>query len=208
MNGMKRGIQRVADEIVDSVVSTANNAVSGAKRILGIHSPSRVFAEIGEYTGEGFIVGLSRLMSKVEESAVGMGQSAITGISSAISSISDYVNTTIDSEPTIKPVLDLSNVTNGANKLNNLLSADKSIGLAISDSNTMNSKLAVNQNGLSINNDNVVNAINDLRKDVNLLMGGMSKLQVILDTGTLVGQIASPINEHLGQQIIYDGRGI
>ena len=208
MNGMKRGIQRVADEIVDSVVSTANNAVSGAKRILGIHSPSRVFAEIGEYTGEGFIVGLSRLMSKVEESAVGMGQSAITGISSAILSISDYVNTTIDSEPTIKPVLDLSNVTNGANKLNNLLSADKSIGLAISDSNTMNSKLAVNQNGLSINNDNVVNAINDLRKDVNLLMGGMSKLQVILDTGTLVGQIASPINEHLGQQIIYDGRGI
>ena len=48
----------MATKVVDSVKGVVNGAIDGAKKLLGIHSPSRVFMEIGQYTGEGMAVGL------------------------------------------------------------------------------------------------------------------------------------------------------
>lgn len=58
IQGMINGIKNMATKVVDSVKSVVNGAIDGAKKLLGIHSPSRVFMEIGQYTGEGMAVGL------------------------------------------------------------------------------------------------------------------------------------------------------
>ncbi|MCS7295446.1 MAG: hypothetical protein NZ761_08615, partial [Dehalococcoidia bacterium] len=44
-----------------------NTAVSTAKSVLGIGSPSRVFMEIGAETGEGFRIGIERMLADIEE---------------------------------------------------------------------------------------------------------------------------------------------
>ena len=66
-------------------------------------------------------------------------------ITSTISSIVDMVNSDIDSEPTIKPVLDLSNITDGVNQMDGMLSANRSINLAASSSGTMNNNVTAQQ---------------------------------------------------------------
>ena len=58
IQGLINGIKNMATKVVDSVKGVVNGAIDGAKKLLGIHSPSRVFMEIGQYTGEGMAVGL------------------------------------------------------------------------------------------------------------------------------------------------------
>ena len=60
MEGLKDGINSVAARVVDSARDVASRAVNGVRDFLGINSPSRVFANIGENSVEGYIVGLKK----------------------------------------------------------------------------------------------------------------------------------------------------
>lgn len=56
--GLARGITGSAGAVINAIGGVINNAIGSAKRLLGIASPSKVFAGIGEYTGEGFVGGV------------------------------------------------------------------------------------------------------------------------------------------------------
>jgi hypothetical protein len=57
-------------------------------------------------------------------------------------------------------------------------------------------------------NTDVVNAIRDLNNNLADAMGTMSRLQVVMDTGTLVGSIAAPMDSALGRMQTMKERGI
>jgi hypothetical protein len=59
-----------------------------------------------------------------------------------------------------------------------------------------------------LDNDNVVKAIGELRNDMSVLANTMSKLKIVMDTGTLVGALVGPLDSSFGQRVIYEGRGI
>lgn len=69
MNGLKDGIKSVADDVVNSVKGVASDAIQGAKNLLGIASPSKVFEQIGVWTGEGFIGGMDKMVGKIGKTA-------------------------------------------------------------------------------------------------------------------------------------------
>ncbi len=58
MLGLVRGITSAVSAVVNAVTNAVGAAVSAAKSALGISSPSKVFAEIGAFTGEGFAGGV------------------------------------------------------------------------------------------------------------------------------------------------------
>ena len=58
--GLKDGIINAAQAVWSAVTDAINGIIDGAKRLLGIASPSKVFAEIGGYTMEGFAAGILR----------------------------------------------------------------------------------------------------------------------------------------------------
>ena len=146
-----------------------NTALSAAKEAIDAHSPSREAFKIGEFFDQGFVGGIKSLASKVYDTSYFVGEKAKTGLNSAISMISDAINSDIDSQPTIRPVLDLSDVESGAGYLNSMFSDGPSLGVmsnlgAISYG--MNSR---NQNGT---NDDVISAINKLNKNLSNAKGG------------------------------------
>lgn len=206
--GLKKGITDVAGSVVETAKGVVGSAIEGAKKLLGIKSPSRVFAEIGEYTDKGFIVGLQRYSSKVADASENVGQEAIDGVKNAISGIVDVVDSNIDAEPTIRPVMDLSDVVSGADEINKMLYSQRTMTLAANTNAAINGTLANNQNGIAVNNNDVVDAISTLRSDVTSLAGIISNLKVVMDTGTLVGTLTAPLNTALGRQAVYEGRGI
>lgn len=60
IEGMINGIKSMAANVVDSIVGVANGAIDGAKRLLGIHSPSRVFRdEVGKQISRGLAAGVT-----------------------------------------------------------------------------------------------------------------------------------------------------
>lgn len=74
--GFVNGVKQFAHKLVDAVVAPVKGAMDKAKSLLGIHSPSRVFKSYGEYTMEGYEIG-------VDKNAWRMGDSisnAIDGI--------------------------------------------------------------------------------------------------------------------------------
>jgi phage-related protein len=58
LQGLANGITGAAGFVKDAVSNAVNAAIKSAKDLLGIASPSKVFAEIGGYTGEGFAGGV------------------------------------------------------------------------------------------------------------------------------------------------------
>ncbi len=208
INGLKSGIQNAASSVVSAARGVVSDAISAAKNLLGIHSPSKVFADIGKYSGEGLVRGLKSYSSKVADASGDVGESAINGMSNAISGIADTLNFNMDMEPTIRPVIDLSNVTKGADEINSLLYSQRSIDLAGKISMGMNNSIADNQNNIVLDNDNVVKAIGELRNDMSVLANTMSKLKIVMDTGSLVGALVGPLDSSFGQRVIYEGRGI
>jgi hypothetical protein len=58
LQGLANGITGAAGFVKDAVSNAVKAAIKSAKDLLGIASPSKVFAEIGGFTGEGFAGGV------------------------------------------------------------------------------------------------------------------------------------------------------
>lgn len=58
IQGMVNGVTSAASSLIDSVKGAVDDAINAAKNLLGIHSPSRVFRKIGQYTMQGAALGV------------------------------------------------------------------------------------------------------------------------------------------------------
>lgn len=123
MGDVKRAARRLAREAYEAAMDE-----------LDAHSPSRLFEEVGSYVPLGFARGISHNERDVESSANSMANTATVTVRDAISKVADFIENGIDSEPTIRPVLDLSGVESGASRLNTMFSRNS----AMSISNSMN----------------------------------------------------------------------
>ena len=142
IQGMIDGIIKKGADLTNKAKKVVSDAVQGIKNLLGIHSPSRVLEEVGVNTDQGFINGLIKHADKVQDAATIVGNTAIDGVTSAISNISQMVEEGIDAQPTIRPVLDLSNVSDGIGMMDDMMSANRTVGLASSTGFGFNNGLA------------------------------------------------------------------
>jgi hypothetical protein len=69
IQGMINGIRNMAGSLVSAAKDVVGGAIEGAKNLLGISSPSKVFAEIGRDTGRGMVVGLNGAQASVNQAA-------------------------------------------------------------------------------------------------------------------------------------------
>ena len=159
INGLASGIRSGISAAKSAISSGISSVVSKAKAILKIHSPSRVFMEIGRYTVLGLAKGLTKYASIANKPAEGLAQSVINSTNKALNEASKVLNTDMDSNPVITPVMDLSNVENGASRLNNLLS-NRTMSIA-GVSGGISKSIGSVQNGVS--NEEIVSAIKDLK---------------------------------------------
>lgn len=157
ISGLVSGVKSMASSLVKAAKGVVNDAISAAKKLLKINSPSKVFVSMGQSMDEGLIVGLNNWSSKVVSATKDVGTSAINGMKGIISTIGNTLNSDMDVEPTIRPVLDLSEVSAGAKNINGMLSMSPSVGV-LANVGTV-SAMMNRQNGA---NDDVVSAIKDL----------------------------------------------
>ncbi|WGT38140.1 hypothetical protein QH639_20300 [Lysinibacillus sp. 1 U-2021] len=73
INGLVKGIGSMAESVWKKVEGIADGITSTAKKILGIKSPSRVFRQIGLWTGEGMAIGLDESSPRVNKAMSNIG---------------------------------------------------------------------------------------------------------------------------------------
>lgn len=158
--GIRSGIQAAAN----AAAQMASAASTAARKNLKVASPSKVFKKIGGYVSQGFAIGISNYASMVQRSVGKMTNTAVDTSNKAMTRILEAVNGSVDSQPSIRPVVDLSEAKTGIHALNTMLNtADQSIGVRANLSGISYNMNTRNQNG---SNSDVVNAINKLRSDL------------------------------------------
>ena len=86
--------------------------------------------EVGSYVTMGFVNGINGGIKDIESSSTKMAKSALDSTKKTISKLIDTINTDVDSQPTIRPVLDLSNVEREASRLNAMFSRDQAMSIS------------------------------------------------------------------------------
>lgn len=122
VSGIANGISANAGAVANASANVASRAASAARRRLQIKSPSKVGYKIGDYFGIGFTNGITDNIRNAGISSDALAESATKGLSNAVSKIATVIDSGIDTNPTIRPVLDLTEIQNGSAAMADLMS--------------------------------------------------------------------------------------
>lgn len=150
--GVASGIKEGKSDVINAAVSMAVEAYAAACEALGINSPSRAFAEVGMYSAEGMALGIRNGTPMVVSSVQDTANAAFDTMASMIHSMETGEGVYLNLDPTITPILDLSNVRRNAEELASMLyGKDVSVAGTISASRYEQEAEAAkaNQNGVN-----------------------------------------------------------
>ena len=160
-NGIKS--KSVMNSVISAATSLGKAALKAAKEALDENSPSKEMYKVGDFAGVGFVNALYDNVSQAYKAGTRVADSAKLGISKAVARISDIVNSDIDAQPTIRPVLDLSDVRAGAGSMNALFSG-RTLSVDMAGVGSVSASMAKFQNGSD--SKEIVSSIKALRKDI------------------------------------------
>lgn len=163
IKGFARGMSKSQYLATDKGRAIAKAVEKAIRDELDINSPSKVMAEVGMGVPEGLALGIDKFSNLATRSAKSMASDTIGTVTSSISKISDMVNNGIDAQPTIRPVMDLTDVEAGASRIGGLLNTSSSLGVVANANSVSSMMLGYRQNR---GNDDIVSEISKLRRDV------------------------------------------
>ena len=205
--GLAQGVAQSKSTFIDELTSMALAGVEAVKSTLEINSPSRVFRELGSFTGLGFVSGLAGYAERSFAAGADMADSAVDGLSGAIAGLPDLLSGEAEMRPTIRPVLDLSDLTGASTQIDSLFYPLRSIRLAGQASLAFQNASGESRMTVKVDNDDIIEELRTLRSEMAEMTERMERMRVVLDTGTLVGEMAGPMDNALGQRATRRGRG-
>ena len=144
--GITKGIQDKAGELAAAAAKAARDALEAAEAELDINSPSGEFEWVGLQCIKGMVLGFSKNSVLVMNEASAVGSSVVNSINGAISKIAEGVQYGFDPNPTIRPVVDLSNVNTGLSQIRAMFSREQALIIGVNTPQTNNQQ---NQNGVN-----------------------------------------------------------
>lgn len=122
--GLASGVSSESSQqtVYNAGVTVATAGIRGVTNVTQTHSPSRVMMEIGQYMSEGLALGIADYSTQVEDAASDVGFDAISALNEAIKTSGDYLGNAVDGSLVLTPVLDLSEIQNGAAIISQMMS--------------------------------------------------------------------------------------
>jgi tape measure domain-containing protein len=142
IDGMTGGLFSGIGKVINAAKNVASNALNSAKKFLGINSPSKEFFKVGSWSSEGMAIGLEKSAPMVTSAAENVADGALTAMQKSLSNLKNAVATDMEFAPTIRPVLDLSNVQKNSALIGGMLTPPT---LKVDDSYAYASSIATSQ---------------------------------------------------------------
>lgn len=201
IEGLWDGIVSIKDWIVDKVSGLGDDILSAIEDIFGIASPSKKTAEMGRYLMEGLGNGIDDKANYAIDSAMNNAEKTLNAFNGVLSSPFQTSFTTTNA---IRPIVDLSGVQNGNAAISAILNGHSVSVNGLKSSLTAD--LADDISHIDFSSSDIVDSIEKLQSDVIKLNDNISKMQVVMDTGVVVGQIATPLDYEYGRRSVYASR--
>lgn len=160
VTGFANGISASAYKAKAKAKDMAKDAEKAAREELQVHSPSKKLDKVGQYFSMGFANGIDKKSHLSVQAAKTMAASAIDSTKQTISRLSQMLAMDVDAQPTIRPVMDLSDINSGVATMNGMLAMNPSVGV-MTNIGAINASMRNRQNG---NANDVISAINTLGK--------------------------------------------
>ena len=183
VEGLIKGLKDKQSEVEKAAADLAKAAKEALDSAAEIESPSKVTRKSGNFMGMGLVLGLRDYVSKSYDAGYEVAESASGGLSDAMSKVYDIITNGIDAQPTIRPVLDLSDITAGASAINGMFGMTPSVK-TLAEVGAIGSMMNGNQNGSNVD---VISAIKDLGKKLGNVSGDTYNINgVTYDDGSNV----------------------
>lgn len=160
--GFANGIRSGSYAASVAARAMANAAKSAAQRALDEHSPSKEGYKIGDFFGIGFTNGIINNFKSARITSTKMADTAKQALTNSINKVRALLDSDMNVQPVISPILDLSGVESGTLHLNSMFGGTQSVGVR-ANLKAINTAMKLGQNG---QNGDIVNSINKLRKDI------------------------------------------
>lgn len=208
--GVQLGIEKGQAGVITAAVEMATAAYLAAKAALDEHSPSRIFMGLGRFASEGLAIGIQQSTGLAENAGEAMANSTINSTKGILAGMSAALLDDVDMQPTIRPVLDLSNVAAGSSAINGMFGRSYGIGLnTIGASNRASRSftpavVADVQNGTEM--ESMMSRMDAMLENIQKMGDGMTNMKLVLDTGVVAGGVVDDIDADIGRRMFYAGR--
>jgi len=123
IEGVVKGIGQLIKRVVDAAINMAKQMWNAVANFFGVASPSKKMIWFSKQLMIGVDVGLKKYASIAVDSMTGVGEDMVDSMGKSLTGLSSVLGSDlIDFEPTISPVLDLTQVKKSAGELANILS--------------------------------------------------------------------------------------
>lgn len=201
VNGLLQGVEDAKNWVGQRFEDLGNWAYNGFAKFFGIASPSKLMAKSAGYIVDGLVNGMRSSSHKAADSMASMASDMVDAFET--SAIEEY-------SPTITPVMDLSNIQNGIHTVDDMLGTVSGMA-SIDQSIDSRNVLAMDSMSAMLNDadySSILNEMGQLRTDLNKYSDMMSNMKLVMDTGTLVGELTPGIDRNLGRNVMLAGRRV
>lgn len=199
VKAVKDGEDDVARAYID-LVNAGINAYNGPDG-QDAHSPSKKYYQNALYSILGITDAINQNESLATSAMAGLASSMVSSFGSGLSYVGKVASGELAYDPTIRPVLDTSRVSLGASSINGMFNR-QSISLS-----GFSGRLAADIGQLDSRNSDVVGELQALREEMAYMTEEMTNMQMVVDSGALVGAIAPGMDRSLGRMTKFKGRG-
>ena len=123
--GLAAGISAGRSAVINAAIQTATSALRAAKEALQEHSPSKATQEMGIFFDEGLIIGIDKLSGRVSDAASNVGSMAVSALEEATKLVNKTLLGDGLNQPVITPIMDLSEIQNGARMIGDILGSGR-----------------------------------------------------------------------------------
>lgn len=212
VSGLWNGITSAAGAVWDGICDFGSSIVNGFCDFFGIHSPSRVMAGIGEYLSLGLAQGITNETDSVVQGVQDVSDTALSTMMDLAQRVGDIASDDFEYEPSIQPVVDMSDVQNGVDWLNDTLfqngtvamNAERTAGLAANVVRraevTKAQQEEANKADPKANpNADIVSSVEALGEHIDSIARAVANMKVQMNGRKLVGEIINDVDEGLGK---------
>lgn len=124
IGGIVAGISGGIGSVISAAIGMAKSALSAAMGALHINSPSKDFRDmVGAAIPEGTALGIKQSTSLVTDQVGTMADSMLTALGDSLSGINDTITSNLNLQPTITPIVDLTQAQQGFSDLSKMTKA-------------------------------------------------------------------------------------
>lgn len=159
--GLVYGVLSMQQSAYNAGFALGQAAVRGERAGQQSHSPSKATYQSGIWLGEGMINGCRDIATKVFSTGKKLGTGIVDSVSEAMQSAEDIFDSTVDVAPVITPVVDLTDIQTGAARITSMFNNP-----SVTPMTNIRAISGMTNNRQNGNNEDVVNAINGLKKSI------------------------------------------